>query len=323
MTNEWEVVIIGGGTAGLSAAQMLGRSARRTLVIDGEQPRNRFATHMHGVLGHDGVDPAALLEAGRGEARAYDVRFATGVVEALVDLGDRLRVVRADGTVDTARAVVIATGVRDELPDISGLREEWGRTVLHCPYCHGWEVAGRRLGVLATSAASLHQIELVRQLSDDVTAFTGTAGRLDDGAFARLAARGIRVADSPVRRVERLHDRLAVTTEAGEQHALDAIFTAGAPVIDLGFADGLSLARTDGPGSPLEADLRGATSHPRVFAAGNVTMPFANVPMSMGTGSMAGAGANAMLVAEDFDRAVAERTAARNAGWEERYASSR
>jgi len=321
MTNEWDAVIIGGGTAGLSAAQMLGRSRRRTLVIDAGLPRNRFAAHMHGVLGHDGVDPAQLLESGRAEARAYGVQFATGTVARVVDDGARLRISRHDGTVDLARAIVIATGIRDELPEVPGLQGEWGRTVLHCPYCHGWEVAGGRLGVLATSPMSLHQLELVRQLSDDVTAFTADVEPLTDEVSARLTARGIRVVRDAVRDASRRDDRLVITTDADEEHALDALFTGGAAAIDLDFAADLALARADQPGAPLDVDLRGGTSHPRVFAAGNATAPFANVPVSMGAGSMAGAGANAMLASEDVDRAVAERTAQRNAGWEERYAA--
>lgn len=319
MKNDWDAVVIGGGVAGLSAAQMLGRSLRRTLVIDGGMPRNRFAAHMHGVLGHDGAPPTDLLATGRAEARAYGVEFARGDVADLVDEGDRLRVTRQDGTIDTARAVVIATGVRDDLPAVPGLQEQWGRTVLHCPYCHGWEVAGRRLAVLATSAASIHQVELVRQLSDDVTVFT--TGPLDEQSEVRLTARGIRIVAESVRDVRELDGALAVTTDDGSERVVDALFTAGSPVLELGFTARLNLARAEGPGAPLAVDLRGATSHSRIFAAGNAVMPFGNVPLSMGAGSMAGAGVNAMLVAEDFARAVDERSKLRNDEWEERYAA--
>lgn len=312
MTNEWDAVIIGGGAAGLSAAQMLGRSRRRTLVLDGGEPRNRFAAHMHGVLGHDGLEPARLLEIGRAEARTYDVEIVTGTVSSLTDEGALIRVQRSDGTVDMARAVVIATGIGDELPDVPGLREEWGRSVLHCPYCHGWEVAGQRLGVLSTSRASTHPIELVRQLSDRVTAFTGAADPLDEDTAERFTARDIRIVTAAVRTVHREQDALVIATEDGTEHIVDALFTAGAPALDLDFAAALGLERTDVPGLPIAVDMRGATSHPRVFAAGNVTAPFANVPVSMGAGSMAGAGVNAMLAAEDFDRAVAEGAALRD-----------
>lgn len=321
MSNEWDAVIIGGGVAGLSAAQMLGRSRRRTLVIDAGSPRNRFAAHMHGVLGHDGLDPAALLERGRVEARAYGVEIVTGLVVSLSDEGDRIRIEREDGAVATARAVVLATGVRDDLPDIPGLADGWGRTVLHCPYCHGWEVAGQRLAVLATSPMSVHQTQLVRQLSEDVTAFTGAAEPLGDDVAARLRARGVRVVPATARRVEHGENGLTVVTDDGAETGVDAIFTGGVPVLDLAFADGLDLQRAETPGAPLVVDMTGKTSHPRIFAAGNVTAPFANVPVSMGSGSMAGAGANATLTEEDFALAVADRTAQRNAGWEQRYAA--
>lgn len=313
--------MIGGSIAGLSAAQMLGRARRATLVVDAGTPRNRFADHMHGVLGHDGTSPADLLARGRAEVRRYGVELREGRVAELREDGDGLQVRLADGEVLTARAAIIATGVIDRLPAIEGLADRWGRDVLHCPYCHGYEVAGRRLGVLATSPASVHQIELVRQWSDDLTAFVALAGVLDEATLTGLVARGIRVVTSPVRSVETDADALTgVTTVDGERHLLDALFAAPAPEIDLGFAAGLDLARADTPGAPLAVDATGATSHPRVWAAGNVVAPFGNVPLSMGSGSMAGAGVNAALVADDARRAVAARRDERNAGWEARYA---
>jgi thioredoxin reductase len=324
-TNEWDAVVIGGGAAGLSAAQMLGRARRRTLVIDGGAPRNRFAAHMHGVLGHDGLDPAELLARGRCEAEAYGVVVTVDAVTAVAETAGGLQVTRRSGAVDHARAVIVATGVRDVLPDVDGLAPWWGSSVLHCPYCHGWEVAGRRLAVIATSPASLHQIELVRQWSDDVTAFTADLGPLAPEVSERLAARGIRVVDRPVRSVTTGDGRLtALVDDAGTSHAVDAVFVAPAPEIALEFLSGLDLLRADQPGAPLAVDALGATSHPRIWAAGNVTAPFGNVPLSMGAGSMAGAAVNAALVAADAARAVAAqrdaRAAARNAHWEERYA---
>jgi len=324
-TNEWDAVVIGGGVAGLSAAQMLGRARRRTLVIDGGAPRNRFAAHMHGVLGHDGVDPAELLARGRREVEAYGVVVVSDEVTDVSESGDGLRITRRSGAVDHARAVVVTAGVRDHLPDVDGLEECWGSSVLHCPYCHGWEVAGRRLAVIATSPASLHQIELVRQWSDEVTAFTADLGPLAPEVSERLTARGIRLVDRPVRSVATLDGRLTgLVDDAGTSHPVDAVFVAPAPEVAVEFLSGLDLARADLPGAPLAVDALGTTSHPRIWAAGNVTAPFGNVPLSMGAGSMAGAAVNAALVAEDAVQAVADhrvaRAAARNASWEERYA---
>ena len=320
---QWDAVVVGGGVAGLSAAQMLGRAGRSTLVLDAGAPRNRFAAHMHGVLGHDGVDPAELLRRGRAEVAAYGVVVEAATVVDVVDQGDALRVRRADGGEERARSLVVTTGVRDELPDIPGLVPLWGESVLHCPYCHGWEVRGRRLGVLATSPASIHQIELVRQWSEDVTAFTALAGPLDPSVEERLTARGIRIVTSPVVEVVPAGGALSgIRTADGTDHALDAVFAAPAARRLDGFLDGLGLIRVDGADGALVADERGATSHPRIFAAGNTIAPYGNVPLSMGTGSMAGAGANAALVAEDASLAVADaRRVRRNAAWEERYSA--
>lgn len=318
---EWDAVVIGGGAAGLSAAQMLGRARRRTLVIDGGAPRNAAAEHMHAVLGHDGIAPAQLLARGRDEVARYGVRVEAGEVGAVRDEGATLRITRVDGTVDLARALVIATGVRDVLPPVDGIAALWGRSVLHCPYCHGYEVADARLGVLATSAQSLHQIELVRQWSADLTAFTAAIEPLDETVRARLRARGIRIVDTPVTGVRSEDGTLrAVQDAAGGSHGIDALFVAPTPVVDVAFADALGLARADLPGSPLAVDMLGATSHPRVWAAGNVVAPYGNVPVALAAGSMAGAGVNAALAAEDADLAVAARARQRAADWEQRYA---
>lgn len=306
---HFDVVIVGGGAAGLSAAQTLGRSLRRTLVIDAGEPRNRFAAHMHNVLGNDGVAPGTLLERGRAEAGAYGVEFASGNVSAVRDDGDRLLIeLEAASANITARAVVVAAGVRDELPEIPGLADYWGRTVLHCPYCHGWEVRGGRLAVLATSSASLHQVMLLRQWSSDVTVFGAALGELDEATERALLARGMRLVSSPVSEV--LGDGQRVTgvrTADGAEHEIDAVFTMSTMTPRDGFLSELALERTTGPfGSFLTVDGFGRTSHPRVWAVGNVSAPMATVPMAMGAGAAAGGAVNFALVEEDFTRAASE-----------------
>lgn len=329
---DHDVVIVGAGPAGLSAAQMLGRARRRTLVLDSGNPRNRFAEHMHAVVGFDGTAPAELRRRGRDEAEAYGVGFRTARVERVGDIDGGLEVVLAgDEERITTRALLIATGVTDHLPDIPGLAERWGRTVLHCPYCHGWEVRDRRIGVLATSPMSLHQIELLRQWSPDVVAFTAAAGELGDDVRERLRARGIRTVAAPVVAVTGPDDAAeeadggaigAVVTADGQRVAIDAIFTGGLLEPHDGFVAELDLARTDGPvGSFIAVDAAGATSHPLVWAAGNVVAPMANVPLSMGAGSMAGAAINGALVARDAEAAV-ERRRGHAADWEARYAET-
>ena len=320
----WDAVIIGGGAAGLSAAQMLGRARRRTLVIDAGEPRNRFAAHMHGILGHDGLDPRELLARGRAEAARYGVRIEVGTAVAVRDTGADLSVRLEGGATLRTRAVVIASGIRDALPSVPGLAERWGREVLHCPYCHGYEVADGALGVLVASDRGIHQLELVRQWSADITAFTSNVEPLDDDVRARLVARGIRIVEAAVTDVDPdgVDRPLAITTADGARHPLDALFVAPDPVPGLGFADALGLARTDAPGSPLAVDAVGATSHPRVWAIGGAVAPAATVPVAMAGGCLAGGAVNAALVADDVAVAVSERARERARAWEARYATA-
>ncbi|MEI7057141.1 bifunctional NAD(P)/FAD-dependent oxidoreductase/class I SAM-dependent methyltransferase [Nocardioides sp. CCNWLW239] len=325
-TEHLDVIVIGGGAAGLSAALMLGRSRRRTLVIDSGLPRNRFAAHMHGVLGHEGLDPADLLRKGRDELATYDVGIRPGRVARLDETDHGVSVLLEDGERLTARIAIVATGVTDELPDIPGLAERWGATVLHCPYCHGWEVRDRRIGVLTTSPLSMHQAQLIRQWSDDVVVFTAGLGPMQEADEQRLRARGVTLVHSPVVEVLGEGDQVtAVRTEDGQTTEVGAIFTAGTLRPHDGFLTHLDLERTDTPvGSFLAVDATGKTSSDRIWAVGNVSNPMANVPISMSAGTMAGSFVNATLVTDDFDRAVAGPTEKGDpvAFWQERYAGS-
>ena len=305
-TQVHDTIIIGGGVAGLSAALMLGRARRDAVVIDAGAPRNRFAAHMNGVLGHDGVDPAELLRSGRAEASAYGVTFVDAAVRRVDHSGSGLAVTTEDGATRTGRTVILATGITDRLPPIPGLAQRWGASVLHCPYCHGWEVRDRRLGVLATSPMALHQVQLIRQWSDDVVFLAAGAGDLDDDVRARLRARGIRIVDRAVTEVLGAGDDLTgVRLDDGDVVELDAIFTGGVPEPHDRMLEPLHLARADGPmGDLITVDAVGQTSDPRVWAAGNVVSPNANVPVAMGAGSFAGAAVNARLVAWEFDEAL-------------------
>ncbi|MGO2152177.1 MAG: FAD-dependent oxidoreductase [Microbacterium gubbeenense] len=325
-TQPWDVIIVGGGAAGLSAALMLGRSRRRTLVIDTGSPRNRFAAHMHGVLGNEGSSPADLIERGRTEAAGYGVEFLADAVERVDETGDGVRVTLRDGDPLDARALIVASGLVDDLPDVPGLAERWGKSVLHCPYCHGWEVRGQRLAILATSPLGLHHAQLVRQWTDDLTVFTADIGPMDDETIHRLRSRGIRLIASPVTEVLGDGDQVTgVRTADGHVTELDAIFTAATLRPRDEFLQHLDLKRTENPmGNFLATDEMGQTSSSRIWAVGNVTNAGANVPMSIGAGASAGAVVNMALVTEDFDRAVAEAESAPDMApadyWEHRYA---
>src|SRR4051794_19737411 len=167
--NEYDVAVIGGGAAGLSGALVLTRARRRVVVVDAGEPRNAPAAHLQGFLSRDGVPPTALLAAGREEVTSYGGHLISGVVTAIRTGHDGgFEVTTDDGQAVHARRVLVTTGLRDERPDLPGVRERWGRDLLHCPYCHGYEVRDRRLGVLGGTPEAVQHALLVRQWADDV-----------------------------------------------------------------------------------------------------------------------------------------------------------
>ncbi|WP_427869767.1 NAD(P)/FAD-dependent oxidoreductase [Leucobacter luti] len=310
-TPEYDAIIIGGSAAGLSTAQSLGRARRRTIVLDDGSARNRFASHMHNVLGHDGLPPAELAARGREEAARYGVEFRAATVASVRDLtgsapaqpgAASLEVLLTDGSTLAARAVVVASGVTDELAPIPGLAERWGDTVLHCPYCHGWEVRDRPIGVIPSSPAGLHLARLVRQWSADLVVFAAGLGELDDDARGDFAARGVELVESAVVAVED-GDAAGVTvrTADGGAFELAAVFTNSAMSPRADMLEPLGLEFTEGlMGTSIAVDAMGLTSHPRVWAAGNVANPAASVPMCAAAGTLAGAAANHALVEDDY-----------------------
>jgi len=306
---QYDVVIIGGGAAGLSAATTLGRSLRNVLVIDDGAPRNAPADGVHNLLGSDGMPPRELVRVGRAEAEQYGVRFVSGRVAAVTP-GFRIELV--EGLRTRARCVIVATGVTDVLPDVPGLAEQWGRGVVHCPYCHGWEVRGKRIGVLLTSPTQLHQVHLFRQLSEHVTVFVGDPAAIDEEARTLLQARGIRIRSEAIASVESANGIVTgIRTASGEDVELDAIVVASVVEARIGFLNGVGLAAADlvvdghRIGSQLPASPMGATSVPGLWAAGNVTQPMATVVASAAAGQMVGAQVNAELAMEDA-RAAAQ-----------------
>jgi thioredoxin reductase len=307
--DAYDVVVIGGGAAGLNGALQLARSRRSVLVVDAGQPRNRPAAAVHGLLGHDGVPPARLLARGRAEVRGYGGEVVAGEVTAVGgDLAAGFTVTLGDGRVVLARRLLVTSGLVDNLPDIPGLGERWGRDVVHCPYCHGWEVRDQPIGVLASGPTSVHQALLFRQLSDDVVYFRrGTA--LDGAAASRLAARGIRVVEGEVTAVVIADDSVAgVRLADGTVVARRALAVAARMTARAGFLADLGLKASEHPsgmGAHVPADPAGRTEVPGVWAAGNVTDLGAQVGAAAAAGALAGAVINAELVEEETLRAVA------------------
>jgi thioredoxin reductase len=308
MENSYDVVVIGGGAAGLSGALMLARSRRSVLVIDSGAPRNAPAAGVHGLLGHDGLLPAELLERGRQEVRSYDGEIATGTVESVAREGDRFAVTLAGGQSVAARRLLVTTGLVDELPDVPGLKERWGRDVLHCPYCHGWEVRDQAIGVLSSGPMSVHQALLFRQLTDDLVFFAGAGDQLSSEQREQLRARDIRIVDGAVSSVEIVDDRIVgVRVRDGELVPREAIAVATHMVARAAFLASLGLRAVphpSGTGQYVPAEPGGRAEVPGVWVAGNVTDLRAQVGGAAAAGAMAGAEINADLVMEETDAAV-------------------
>jgi thioredoxin reductase len=307
---EVDVLVVGGGPAGLSAALTLGRSRRSVLVVDDGRPRNAPAAAMHGFLTRDGTPPAILLALGREEVARYGVGHHDARALTATRVGDRLRVGLDDGTTVSARQLVVTTGLVDELPDVDGLADRWGRDVVHCPYCHGWEVRDQTIGVLATSPMALHQAGLFRQLSDRVVVLRHTVHELDPDRLTALAARDVEVVEGEVIALEVHDDRLAgVRLADGTVVALDVLAVASRLTVrgELLAALGIAMAEhPSGMGLHVPADPMGSTDVAGVWVAGNVTDPSAQVVTAAAQGNRVGASVNAELVAEDEMQALAQ-----------------
>jgi thioredoxin reductase len=307
LMDDYDVVVIGGGAAGLNGALMLARARRSVVVVDAGQPRNSPAEGVHGLLGHDGIPPAELLERGRAEVRRYSGQVVQGQVTTATQAGDGFVVTVDDGRSVRARRLLVTTGLVDELPDVPGVSERWGRDVLHCPYCHGWEVRDHAIGVLATVPMSVHQALLFRQLSDDVTYFAHGTPPTDEQA-EQLAARGIRVVEEHVASLEIVEDRLTgVRLDDGTLVPRDALAVATRMVARAGFLADLGLRTAEhvsGMGKHVPSDPTGRTDVSGVWVAGNVTDLSAQVGMSAAAGAFAAAQINADLVAEEARQAV-------------------
>jgi len=306
---ELDVVVIGGGAAGLSGALMLARARRSVVVVDAGTPRNAPAAGVHGLLGRDGTPPAGLLDRGRAEVRSYGGEIVRGEVETVERDGDRFAVRVAGGGTLRARRLLVTTGLVDELPDVPGLRERWGRDVVHCPYCHGWEVRDRAIGVLATGPMSVHQALLFRQWSADVTLFTHRAPAPDPEQAERLAARGIAVVTGEVAALEVAGDRLTgVRLADGTVIAREVVAVAPRMVARAGLLESLGLRAVEHPsgaGEHVPADPTGRTEVAGVWVAGNVTDLTAQVGAAAAAGAFAAAQINVDLVTEETDAAVA------------------
>ena len=326
-----DVVVVGGGSAGLSAAKILARSRRSVVVIDAGKGRNAPAAGVHNYLYAEGTAPAALLEIGRREVHSYGVEIVEGQAIAATVLADlrpgaarfRVEVGTDDGAgrIVGARRMVLATGLVDVLPEVKGVSERWGRDVLHCPFCHGWEVRDQAIGVLGTNSMALHQVMLFRQLTSDVVYFQHTAPDPTDEQVEQLAALGVEWVVGEVAAVQTSGDALSgVQLGDGRVVARQALVISTGLEARTDLLSDLGLATTElelggvVAGHYLPTDPAGLTATPGVWAAGNVAAPMAQVITSAAAGSGVGAAIHMDLITQDTQMAVAALRARQESG---------
>ena len=298
MEQPWDCIVVGAGAAGLSAALVLGRARQRTLVVDAGNQSNRAAHGIGGFLGQDGRPPDAFYAASREELAAYPtVELRSGeVVGGAPDEGGFVLEL-AGGTREATRRVLLATGMEYRLPALAGVSERWGRSVFHCPFCHGWEVRDRPLGVLDRGAAGVQRALLLRVWSDDVTLLAGGPAELDgDDDAARLRAAGVAVDERPVAGLRGPDDTLtAIVFADGAERPC------GGLLVPVTLHQRSALAEQLGAGAAepghvaadaVEIDARYSTGVPGLFAAGDVSSQMPSVANAVA----AGAGAAAMVV---------------------------
>ncbi|MNS58358.1 Thioredoxin reductase [compost metagenome] len=292
----YDVVIVGGSYAGLAGAMQLGRARRQVAVIDAGQRRNRFAKTSHGFLTQDGRAPEAIAADARAQVLAYPtVTWIDGRATAAERADGTFRVALESGETVTGKRLILAGGVVDELPEIPGLQERWGRSVFACPYCHGYELNQGRVGVIATSPMSLHQAQLLPDWGQ-VTFFTNGAIELDTAQAQDLAERGVTVEPTLIEAI--VGDATpTVRLQDGREVMVDGLFTASRIHLASPLAEQLGCALEEGPmGNFIRVDEMKQTSVPGVFAAGDAARMAASVTFAVADGAMAGISAHRSLV---------------------------
>lgn len=298
MSAHFDVIVVGGSFAGLSAAMQLARAKRRVLVLDDRRPRNLFAPHSHGFLGQDGKAPAEIIGEATAQLAAYPTaRIVVREASKAERIGERFVVTQSDGTTLSADRLILATGVRDELPSLPGLEERWGLSVLHCPYCHGYEVGNKRLGVLATHALSVHQAVLVSDWGP-TTWFTQGIAQPTPEEAALLDTRNVLIEPTPVVEVIGASPNITGLRLAdGRIVAIDALFIAPRTRMASPLAAQLGCAFEEGPmGAVIRVDEWKQTSVPGVFAAGDASSMWSNATFASAAGVAAGVAAHRSLI---------------------------
>ena len=295
-----DAIIIGGSFAGLSAGMYVARARRSVCIVDTGSPRNRFAAHSHGFFAQDGSEPGTMLATARSQVAAYPTAtFIEGEAISAAREQDGFSVGLTTGEALESTRLVLAFGISDELPAIPGLAERWGRSVLHCPYCHGYEFSGQRLGVLNVSPRSLHQAMLVAEWGP-TTLYLNGASHPDDASLAELQKRGVAIEPAPVGALQGEGARLSVIELTdGRTLAIDALYLGPRTRLNSRIAQVLGCELDDGIfGSIIRTDDAKMTTVPGVYAAGDITRDVHNATWASADGVTAGMALHRSLVSD-------------------------
>ncbi|WP_423066729.1 NAD(P)/FAD-dependent oxidoreductase [Devosia sp. CN2-171] len=292
-----DAIIVGGSFAGLAAATYIARGRRTAAIIDTGLPRNRFAAHSHGFLTHDGNAPAEILATARAQVAAYPtVQFIDGSANSATKTGDGFAVTLGTGEVVEARKLVLAYGISDILPEIPGLKERWGNSVIHCPYCHGYEFSDRQLGVLNMQLRSSHQAQLIAEWGP--TTFFLNGETIDDATRTMLEKRGVAIEPTPVKSLHGDGKHLSgVELIDGRTVGIEALYIGAPTRHNSSIAIDLGCDTEESPAGPvIKVDGMKMTTVPGVYAAGDITRAMHNVTFAVADGVMAGVAIHASLV---------------------------
>lgn len=294
--HHFEVIIIGGSYAGLSAAMALGRSLRKTLVIDSGKPCNRQTPHSHNFITHDGVPPAVIAQKARQQVRQYDtVSFEQSLVITVEKQESHFEVKLEDGTLYSGKKILFATGVRDIMPPVKGFAECWGISVLHCPYCHGYEVRNAKTGILANGETAFEMCKLIRHWTDDLTLLTNDKPELSGEQTEIIHRLGIDIIEKEISGLEHMSGQLkGVLFHDGAMYETEAIYSRVAFEQHCKAPVDLGCKLTDH--GHLEVDFLGKTSVEGIYAAGDNTTPMRSVSVAVAAGTKAGAAINMELI---------------------------
>ncbi|GEP04373.1 NAD(P)/FAD-dependent oxidoreductase [Methylobacterium oxalidis] len=286
-----DVIIIGGSFAGLAAALQLGRARRKAIVLDTGLPRNRFAGHSHGLLGHDHKPPLEILAEARQQLARYPtIRLVSARADSVSGTIDDFSVLTGDGASHRARRLILSYGIVDQMPDVPGFAEGWGTSIVPCPYCDGFEVAGQRWGLVWSSPQSHNQVRLFHDWTDRLTVFAD-GHDLSPEIRAGLARRNIPVVDGRITGITRRGGHSAtVKLDTVPDAEVDILFAHPRNTPSVSLHETLGLATVGTPlGIALKVDERRETSTPGIYAAGDLANPgMPSVTTASWQGAMAG-----------------------------------